>query len=448
MTHFGGSRGLGKWLRAAGAVAALNLLFLLLGTLMAMLPRERFRDRVREAFESGELIQEDWAPFDSRRGSNQYDECLVFQMITNLGDTPLRQAAGPIVHSPDVAGSDQCRTLYRIVVAGEPLAGLHTFRYTRYWHGHNLLATVFLQFTVIENARRLLKMGAFGSVFLLLWAAIRRKDHRSRSLGISIGAFGLLFWSLPYFGQAFSHAPGDTTLVLGLVGLLAWPRLSWNLERLVVYCAIYGTLIVYLEFMTGLLPTAAGLLFPAVYAVRGTESAIESRERWLASTGALVAFGLGAGLTVVLKLSLSVAVYGPTAIDSLFANLAYYMDPAISDVPLPRFLLPFGRLYRKGTTLTYGSGIGANVLLASAIGSWLIAAFIAVFRTGNGRLADLFAAATGSLIVVIWILLFQTHTFGHAVFMVRMLIVPISLGWTALAWQLVGREARWIAPDR
>jgi hypothetical protein len=367
-------------------------------------------------------------------------------MITNRGDTPLRQAAGPIVHSLDVEGSDQCRTLYRIVVAGEPLAGLHTFRYTRYWHGHNLLATLFLQFTVIENARRLLRMAAFGSLFLLLWTAIRRNDHRSRAFGISVGAFGLFFWSLPYFGQAFSHAPGDTALVLGLVGLLAWPRLSSNLERLVVYCAIYGALIVYLEFMTGLLPTAAGLLFPAVYAVRGAESAIESRERWLASTGALAAFGLGAGLTVILKLSFSVAVYGPTAIDSLFANLFYYMDPAISDVPLPRFLLPFGRLYRKGTTLTYGSEIGANLLFASAIGSWVVAAFVALFRKENGRLADLLAAATGSVIVAIWILLFQTHTFGHAVFMVRMLIVPISLGWTALAWQLVGREGRRIAP--
>jgi hypothetical protein len=446
MRHFGRSLGIGTWLRAVWAVAALNLLFLLVGTLMGTLPREKLRERVREAFESGELIQQDWAPFDSRRGSNQYDECLVFQMITNRGDTPLRQAVGPIVHSIDVAGSDQCRTLYRIVVAGEPLAALHTFRYTRYWHGHHLLATLFLQFAVLEDARRLLRMGVFGSLLLLLWVSIRRKDHRSHAFGISVGAFGLLFWSIPYFGQAFSHAPGDAMLVLGLVGLLSWPRLSGKLERLVLYCAVYGALIVYLEFMTGLLPTAAGLLFPAVYAVKGADSTIESRERWHASMAALTAFGLGAGLTVALKLGLSVAVFGPTAIDSLFANLVYYMDQATSDVPLPRLLLPFARLYRKGTTMTYGSEIGANLLFASAIASWLIAAFIAVARKEHGRIGDLFAAAIGPVIVVIWILLFQTHTFGHAVFMVRMMIVPISLGWTALAWQLVRREGRWITP--
>ena len=440
MTHIGRIPGIRTWLRAAVSVTALNLLFLIMGTLMSMLPRERLRERVREAFESGELIQQDWVPFDSRRGSNQYDECLVLQMITNRGDTPLRQAAGPIVYSIDTAGSDQCRTLYRIVVAGEPVAGLHTFRYTRYWHGHHLLATLLLQFAVLEDARRLLKTGAFISLLVLLWVSLRRKDDRSRAFGISVGTFGLLFWGVPYFGQAFSHGPGDATLVLGLVGLLAWPRLSSNLERLVIYCAIYGALIVYLEFMTGLLPTAAGLLFTAVYAVRGTESTVESRDRWLASIAALTAFGLGAGITVVLKLGLSVTVFGPTAIESLVANLVYYTNPATADISLPRFLLPFGRLYRKGTTLTYGSGIGANLLYASAIGSWLLAAFIAVVKKEHGRISDLLAAAAGSLIVISWILLFQTHTFGHAVFMVRMLIVPISLGWAALAWQLVGRE--------
>ena len=54
--------------------------------------------------------------------------------------------------------------------------------------------------------------------------------------------------------------------------------------------------------------------------------------------------------------------------------------------------------------------------------------------------SDLFAALTGALIVVIWTLLFQTHTFGHAGFMVRMMIVPISLGWASLAWQVVRED--------
>lgn len=440
MTPYKRSLGVGQWLRVTAAVAFLNILFLVVGMLAATLPREPLRDRVRGAFESGELVQEDYPRFDSRRGSHQYDECLILQMVTNPVDAPLRQAAGPIVHTVDMDGSDQCRTLYRLLVAGEPRSDFRNFRYTRYWHGHNLLGTLYLQFTSIKNARIILKIGVFGSLLLLLLVSIRREDSRSRSLGLSIGTFGLFFWGLPYFGQAFSHAPGDTILVMGLVGLLALPRLSWDHERLALYCAIYGTLIVYFEFMTGLLPTAAGLLFPAVYAARGTEAEIESREQWLTSTLALVAFGLGAGLTVALKLGLSAAVFGPGAFDSLLENLVYYTKPASSDVPLPRVLLPFGRLYRKGTALTYGSELGANLLFASAVGSWLAAASLAAFRRGRGRPGDLFAALTGALIVVIWILLFQTHTFGHAGFMVRMMIVPISLGWASLAWQVVRED--------
>jgi hypothetical protein len=35
----------------------------------------------------------------------------------------------------------------------------------------------------------------------------------------------------------------------------------------------------------------------------------------------------------------------------------------------------------------------------------------------------------------------QTHTFEHADFMARMLIVPIALGWGALGWQVVEATA-------
>jgi hypothetical protein len=57
-------------------------------------------------------------------------------------------------------------------------------------------------------------------------------------------------------------------------------------------------------------------------------------------------------------------------------------------------------------------------------------------------LSDLLAFAMGAVVIVSWVLLFQKHTSVHSGFIVRILIVPISLGWAALAWQLISIAGR------
>jgi hypothetical protein len=69
-------------------------------------------------------------------------------------------------------------------------------------------------------------------------------------------------WAVPYFGPNFSHAPGDILVILGLACLLLWRERLSRLATLVPFCAVYGAGAVYLEFLTGQLPTAMGLLFP------------------------------------------------------------------------------------------------------------------------------------------------------------------------------------------
>jgi hypothetical protein len=83
--------------------------------------------------------------------------------------------------------------------------------------------------------------------------------------------------------------------------------------------------------------------------------------------------------------------------------------------------------------LTYGSRIGAAILLTATTLAWLAAAAIAWRRedTRSGFLA-FFAAGAG--VFVGWVLCAQTHTYEHAAFMVRIEIIPIALGWAALVW--------------
>jgi hypothetical protein len=49
--------------------------------------------------------------------------------------------------------------------------------------------------------------------------------------------------------------------------------------------------------------------------------------------------------------------------------------------------------------------------------------------------------AAGAGIVVAWAWLFQTHTTLHKFWMVRMMLVPLSMGWGVLAWQLITHPA-------
>ena len=56
--------------------------------------------------------------------------------------------------------------------------------------------------------------------------------------------------------------------------------------------------------------------------------------------------------------------------------------------------------------------------------------------------ADLAAFAVGAGIIPIWTFFLPTHTFIHAGFMARILIVPVALSWAAFLWQLYLQGAR------
>jgi hypothetical protein len=92
----------------------------------------------------------------------------------------------------------------------------------------------------------------------------------------------------------------------------------------------------------------------------------------------------------------------------------------------------------EGYVLTYGSR-GAALLLYAAGGiAWAAATFLTWRRSTWWATSDLLAMAAGTVIVIGWALVFQTHTTLHKFWMVRMALVPLSMGWAALGWQLTG----------
>jgi hypothetical protein len=388
---------------------------------------------------------------------DQYNDCSILQMITNHDDDPLASAIGPLIYNKNRGETDKCATLHKIVNERPTAAPYLVFRYTRYWHGYDPVAAGLLSIFDVGHARKALKIALYGALIMVGVAAGTR--HRGLSaVAASIAITGALFWAVPYFGPCFSHAPGDIFVMLGLAALFLWRDRLSRLATLVPFCAVYGAGVVYLEFLTGQLPTAAGLLFPTAYLIARArpEPDDRPREAWRFAFAALVAFGLGAVLTVVIKQILAVTLLGPEALASFLEYLKRYVNPSPS-----ASLQHFGETWSssnhnlvwsslkaiyvvlgEGYVLTYGSRPAAALLYGAGVLAWLTAGYLA-FR-GAGRLAwsDLLAMAAGAGIVAAWALLFQTHTTLHKFWMVRMLIVPLSMGWGAVAWQLTTSPVR------
>ncbi len=216
---------------------------------------------------------------------------------------------------------------------------------------------------------------------------------------------------------------------------------------------MYGAGVVYLEFLTGLLPTAAGLLFPTAYLIARLrrEPENEPARAWRFALAALAAFALGVGLTVAIKQVLAVAIVGPDAATSFAEYLYRYVNPSpgaslrhfgetwtSADDPLIwSSLKAVYAVLGEGYVLAYGSQAGAIALYAASALAWLAAGCLAFRRRDQWAVSDFLGFAAGVAIILAWTLSFQTHATIHKWWMVRMLIVPLSFGWGALAWQLM-----------
>lgn len=429
---------------AAVALFVLNMAFLVVAVVTAALPREPLRERVRSGFESGALLQRDWLPFDTRRGVHQYDECLLLQMLTNERGDVLADALGPRNLTRDHSYSDYCATLHQLVVAGAPASDYTVFAYTRYWHGYMPVASGMLRWMSLDAARRVLHAASYLSCLLLLAVSLRQSGM-ARVTGAAMAGTALLFWGLPYYGQLFAHAPGDTAVILGVAVMVAAGGRLLPAHRLIPFAAAYGALIVYLEFLTGQLPTALAFLVAATGAAASSADARSAHVAALRTVMvAAAAFIAGAAVTVAAKQALAYAAFGGSAATAFTGSLSRYMSTAPVGETLPAVLRPFAELYGSGRVLTYGSSTAATVLYSAALLSWLAAAAAAAWHRDRRLLVEVGILALASAVVVAWVLALPTHTFFHARFMVRISMAPVALGFAAAFWavsQLAVRRA-------
>ena len=445
------------WVRALTLVLLVNAAFLLLNLCEGVAPRWRLIKRVQDAFVAGDLIEDDWPGLESRRGFDQYNDCSILQMITNRDRNVWAHAVGPLIYNKNRGETDKCETLHRIITQGPKAASYMVFRYTRYWHGQDPPTAALLVAFDLGQIRWILKLTLYGALALLVLAAGTR-DRGLLAVAASIGVTGVLFWAVPYFGQSLTHAYGDILVILGIVALLRWRERLSRLATLVPFCAAYGAGLVYLEFLTGQLPTAAGLLFPTAYLIARTRPEPDNhpRQAWRFALAGVTAFALGAVFTVVINQALAVAIVGPEVVRSFAEYLHRYVNPnpaaslshfhetwsTPGDPLIWSTLKSFYVVLGEGYVLTYGSRSAALALYATAGLAWLAGAFFAFRNPVRWARSDFLACAAGTAIIVLWTWTFQTHTTLHKFWMVRMLLVTLAFAWGGLAWQLIGIPGR------
>jgi hypothetical protein len=427
-------------IRAFGIVVALNATFLAFALVAARFPPPDIQSRVQKYFLNGDLTIVDWPGLDRHLGATQYNDCIVLQMVTNDASSVLDKAISPDVYVQDSKYHDLCATYRKIIFGTVTTSSFYQDKYSRYWHGYVPSISALLWIFDLEPIRRLLTFSLFVAIAAFGLAAWSAQGLLRRSL-VPVAMCAAAFWSVPFFGPCLSFAPADIALFVGLTALVLFRSTLRYSDAMIAACGAFGALVTYFDFLTGALPTAASLLVPIAYLI--------GRDQPITNTGckpavlaafALGAFVCGAAMTVAIKQAIVFGVSGGEALHGFFVRLALYTGHA-GGVEQTGVLQAVKSLLLKTSMLTYGSRVGAALLLITAVACWIGAAFLA-FQNSRSARESLMVQVAGAAVVPAWVALMPTHTDIHAYFMVRMLIAPIALGFGALVLQLGERTAK------
>lgn len=423
----------GPLARGVAIVVFANLLFLALLVVAPAGPHVAAA-RVRKAFETGEIETNASLPLDRRRGSFQYNDCLILQMLANEDSSPFARAVAPKVY---VKGPSwrPCEVLRDLVVNRVDPETLILKRYSRYWHGCSAVTGFALRWMELRRLRSLLAGAVWLGIGALALAAYR-SGFRVRRAGLVIALAAATVWGVQYYSPGLSQGPGDALLLFALATLAAWPGMTARLGTIVPYAAAFGAAVVFFEMFTGQLPTAVAWLAVLTLAAARDERRQGAISAPRAVLAAVTAFGLAAAATVLVKQALALLLVGPEAGQGFLEHLDRYMSLPEANGRWPGFLLPFVRLAQYSGALTFGNRAAGYVLILATALAWLAAAIRYWRQRGSDQGRDLLVLFGAALVSMFWILLLPNHTYIHAYLMVRLLVVPLSLAALALCWEL------------
>ena len=437
-------------------ISLIALLFLN-GLSLVSTDSAELKRRITSGFASGALIELDYAGNDLRRGTHQFNDCLILQStILGREDVPLWLLSARIVaHQPP------CGMLARLARDEAPET-IELYDYHRYMFGARPLTAWLVSVLDIDGARWAIRVSAYSLFFLALlvpvldmagWAG--RRSGRSPRLFlvgmILIAGTFLIFYRLQHFAQTFGH--GFAEIVIGaylLASALSGPP---DREEIAVLRPIlFGTFTAWFELLTG--PAPIGLiLVMAVTAIGAT--AQDTGRSILRKVGwAVLGYAGALAATLALKVLAAMIMAGPDSVSAFLVHLAIRLQLHLFlDLDIPHAWRDVGnmtlytpwdvgrRLAEFLPSLAYDSAMTAWGVLAAAL---LAAAGGTVAGMSHPvRRTQCLVLLAAMMLLPVWYLAFANHTVIHAWWMVRMIPAGMAAGFLTLlcglapdAWRL------------
>jgi hypothetical protein len=423
---------------ALGVSAGLTLVLLLINILAATIDRGPIKERVTQAFATGELditSRED----ENRRGRNQYKDCFILNEVLDVRETPFRRALSPLTNYFAVVEPNACRYLHDVVLNvtdEQPAPATH---YHRYIHGNVATSALLLSLSDLKTVRKGLSL-LFAStlVAIVLWQVFRMAkillwtsppqggnthypassaSYFVRSAQLTFLCLLLMFcFGLAVFSMSLTHFWTDYIILMYLVIVFTWPQLMLVPTYNVITHSVFGVLTTYFEFLNGGIPLGACFILLAAGAL--TSGAKENP--LVIGACALSTFVGSAAVMIAIKLTLTAVVFGPHVYQTFTYPLGYRTFG--KDVPTVDLL--------KALTFYSGDLAGGWVWLGRLVQMAFFALLVLSIarsllprrghsdtrRIDTRRILLLVAAY---LTVPLWYAVFRQHTDEHPEFMAR-----------------------------
>jgi hypothetical protein len=397
-------------------------------------------NKIRQGFLEGQLVPDDWPLSRIDIGANQWNDCIILGMAIGY-EQSADWALTPYYFTYD---NGQCSSLKNAIFSND-ISGFKRSHYHRYILAQPILARYLLQIFSIAGLRPIYKTSIYAilcaSIFFQvsrMCIAVRRKitDRPSarREIGewqdvylFSVYTAFLTSYGLEYFGQSLGHGPADfvTLLFACLVSVLRFLSLSTN--SLLALAALYGSLTMMFEFLTGGIPLGAAIIlgtFPLLMADFAAPRVV------CTTVSCLIAFLAAAAICYAIKIGAAMYQVGP----QVFSDVATGLEFRMSSEPIYKVA---GALAQQLNMIGSGSRFVGEFKAISGIMVSVYFCYLLSWNSvrksfGSYLAVVLILSLSGSAAIFLWMMLFRNHTVEHAWFMCRILVWPIASGYAML----------------
>jgi hypothetical protein len=413
--------------------------------------------QISKAFLDHELIDSGFSPNDTRRGINQFNDCLILQsLLLSSGSLMIDSVSTRVV-----ADQKPCEKL-RALSENRMVETKLLYDYNRYLWGARTVTSIGLGFVSLRSMRLLIEAAVYAILLATFVAGLvnraKRNDDPDSSgnvLGYAISIVCgvlLVFYSLHYFVPNVGHGYSELVIAAFLGTKLAIGN-SRQRGIMVSLSALFGAWTAYFELLTG--PLVVGVVVVGLVSALSADEESDrspSRRAWENIGYYCLAF-----IFVLLLHQIVVTIVtGKNAFLPFLTHLAIRLQLHHAlDTPVPELWRTPSNMATYGLRdvaesvvnalpiLTFGSPTLAKLISGASfvmVAAGVLFAYVSRIKAYRDQI---WAIASLLSVVPLWYIVFSNHTVIHAFGMVRLVALEWALCITAFMIGIVAlRTAR------